>query len=821
MKKLLARAVMVSLIVVASQPGYAWKMFSIDAASPGLLGNSFVEILLHEGILWTASGRGLGASADSGRTWVTYTTSSGLNSNDPSALFGRPGQIWVAGSHFQMYQGVNYPFGDGFNISTDGGATWSSVKPPEASGFAHLAYDIAGDDSSTYAACFYGGLIVSHDFDSTWSHLFYSPSDSADWLPDQWADLETGRYYACAVDTFHGDTSLVWGGTARGVQKFYYLPKQVKLGGNQIFDMVSDGATLYLAHEGGVTRTDTAVSYFVTTDASNGLAGDWVKRLTLFGGKLWAGSFNPSDSAGLGLYVSSDSGKAWSQEAAGLFTGAGTGVYDFKAYFDSVLYVAAGDSGVYRSLDTGRTWSRFFVDSSDMDFTSPRNRIYSIDVGHDTLYLGTDAGLLKAAYTAPFMITFDSLLTFPENDSSGSSVNLVRHKDDSNAYTWIGVKPQTDSGKANAYFAFAIDSLDTSFMIPFFTPSNNGTVVYNVIFSDSTTIIATSNGLFYFNNYTRAKSEFLVNDYSTGLSLDRNEFLSAAFVEGRLFTGSSGGFAYRVTNNDWRIFKANLDRRRHDLAVARTHQNSNLSGNWVVALDIQSHNADTVVWAACRRVTDTTDTIDQQNGVSFSTDFGATWQQALPELQVWNFAFDRNGVAYAAATEGLYFAEPPWSSWTRAAIIDPVTRDTIASSTAIYSVEVVDTVLWVGTELGLARRPIENPTGWEIVRIFKPTEAPDDVFAAPVPYSPLNNSGRLTIHYRVTSPCDVTVRIYDFAMDLVKTITDGRSRTAPGDYFESWDGYNESGDMVATGFYYFKVSCSTGEEYWGRLAIIP
>ena len=367
-----------------------------------------------------------------------------------------------------------------------------------------------------------------------------------------------------------------------------------------------------------------------------------------------------------------------------------------------------------------------------------------------------------------------------------------------------------------------VDSPDTNVLFPLFAPYIGGTVVYDVISRDSTTIIATSNGLFRFNNYTGGWSEFLVNDYSTGLSLDRNEFLSAAFVDSRLFTGSSGGFAYRVTNLDWRIFKANLNRYKHDLAVARTHQNSHLSGNWVVALDIQPYRADTtVVWAACRRVADTSDTIDQQNGVSFSTDFGATWQQVLPEIQVWNFAFDRNGVAYAAATEGLYLAEPPWSNWTRAEIIDPLTQDTIVSGTAIYSAEVVDTILWVGTELGLARRPIDNPAGWDIVRIFKPTEAPDDVFAAPVPYSPLNNSGRLTIHYRVTSPCDVRVRIYDFAMNLVKTVTDGRSRPARGDYFESWDGYNEAGDMVATGIYYFKVSCSTGEEYWGRLDIIP
>jgi hypothetical protein len=154
--------------------------------------------------------------------------------------------------------------------------------------------------------------------------------------------------------------------------------------------------------------------------------------------------------------------------------------------------------------------------------------------------------------------------------------------------------------------------------------------------------------------------------------------------------------------------------------------------------------------------------------------------------------------------------EPPWTSWTRAAIIDHLTKDTIISATEVFCAEKADRILWVGTELGLASLSLDS-LDWSITRIFKPTESDDDVFAAPVPYSPLNFDGRLTIHYRVPATADVTVELYDFAMNLVKRIADRKPRAADSDYFETWDGYNERGDMVATGIYYIKVSYSTGE----------
>lgn len=828
MRRRLISFLLVSLLMFCFESGYGFGMVSLGAPDSVLLGHSFIDILYRDGIMWMASGSGLNKSIDQGQTWVTYTKESGLNSNDPSAIYAQPGRIWAATSHSQMYEGVNYFFGDGLNYSEDNGDTWQSVTPDEASSFAQLAYDITGIDSGIFAACFYGGLIVSYDLGETWRHIFYSAADSLDWAADVWPNLETGRYYACVADTFHGDTSVLYAGTAGGIEGFYYLPKRDKLAGNSIYDIVGTDTILYIASDGGVTRANTDFEYFFTADTTNGLGTNLIEELALSPGKVWAGAFQPEGGDGAGLYFSTDDAVSWSRLPVDFFTGAHAGVFDFKVFDDTTFYIAAGDNGVFRSVDGGESWSCFFVDSSDVDLSSLRNRVYSLDLTNDTIYLGTKAGLVKASYVAPFEIDYDTLITFPETDSTGSFVSLVRHVffvdtliDGVDtvyvprSFTWLGVEPIDPQPGATGYAAILLDTIvGVSVM-------SSGYAINDIYASRELTVIATMNNLIQSINNPDPGSltAYVVQDLSSGLTMEPSyPFFTVAAINGRIYTGSNVGMAYRRNDTNWSIARANTDPHRHDLAVLRRHQNSGLPGDWVVALDLQVSHNDTVLWAACRPVPEST---NQVNALAFSTDFGTTWTEVLPNIRVWNMAFDTSGTAYAAATEGLYYAPPPWDSWSRADLIDPITQDTIISETPIYSAEVVDSVLWVGTGLGLAKRNIITSGDWDITRVFKATESKSDVFAAPVPYSPINFNGRLSIHYRVERSADVTVQIYDFAMNLVKTIAEDRPRAGGADYFETWDGYNGAGDMVATGIYFFKVSYSTGEEYWGRLAIIP
>jgi len=131
--------------------------------------------------------------------------------------------------------------------------------------------------------------------------------------------------------------------------------------------------------------------------------------------------------------------------------------------------------------------------------------------------------------------------------------------------------------------------------------------------------------------------------------------------------------------------------------------------------------------------------------------------------------------------------------------------------------------LWVGTDKGAASLDISNIDdlfldNWSIYRVY---DAGDEAYAYPVPYSPYGSSEKLTFHYPVPQPANVTIEIYDFAMNLVKTVINSEPKMDGVASTDQWDGTNGWGKIVAVGIYYFKVSLSTGETYWGKLAIMP
>lgn len=824
------------MIVFASGQAHCWQWYSTDEPDSGLKGNSIVDIVYHDGIIWMATGNGLSYTEDFGDTWYTHNTETGLASNEPSAIFGRSGQIWIACSHSELFQGVSYPFGDGIDISYDNGFTWTNLAPDEAVGYAHLVYDITGYGVSTYAACFYGGLIVTHNEGSTWSHLFYSPADSSDFVADDWADLPSGRYYSCTIDSLHADSLILYGGTARGINKFIYVPRRVKMGGNNITAIAGSGDYYYIGHENGISQADTALGKFYTAGFTNGLpVNGYARRMIHFGGRIWAGMADKTDHRGRGIYlldtpnqqwtaldsiVTGTSLPIWTKLDTTLFDGDGGGVYDFKALDDSVLFIAAGDSGIFMTLDSGQTWNRFYTDSSDMAQTTLINQVLSIDATADSLYLGTKGGLLKASYVPPFTIDSVILTEFPENDSTGSMVSVVRHHEGDTVFTWVALAPHPDSGDIGNHTAIQIIENDSNFIWAVYS-DNPQTITRDIVISDSATTFATSTGLRGNRNLNQpvvTNFTYAPKDDSTGLSIINSGFNSLAIIDGELLAGSTGGFGRRRSDSDWLLRRANTNSLVHDLAVAATHASSNLPGDWVTAIAVQERATDTLIWAACRGVSDT---VVQYTGVGYSSDFGASWDLALQGELVWNFGFDDNGGIYAAASGGLFYSSGDPTAWTKAEIIDYTSDDTIWTETDVYSVEVVDSVLWVGTSFGLAYRPLDNPDDWTITRVFKPTESSEDVFAAPVPFSPLTTNGRLTIHYPVETSAEISIEIYDFAMNLVARVAENRFRSGGSDYFDTWDGYNEEGDMVATGVYYFKVSYSTGEERWGKLAIIP
>jgi flagellar hook assembly protein FlgD len=57
-------------------------------------------------------------------------------------------------------------------------------------------------------------------------------------------------------------------------------------------------------------------------------------------------------------------------------------------------------------------------------------------------------------------------------------------------------------------------------------------------------------------------------------------------------------------------------------------------------------------------------------------------------------------------------------------------------------------------------------------------------------------------------------------MDHVRTVCEGKYREYPGDWYETWDGTNSQGKVVANGAYFYKMTISGQGTYWGKIIIL-
>jgi hypothetical protein len=78
--------------------------------------------------------------------------------------------------------------------------------------------------------------------------------------------------------------------------------------------------------------------------------------------------------------------------------------------------------------------------------------------------------------------------------------------------------------------------------------------------------------------------------------------------------------------------------------------------------------------------------------------------------------------------------------------------------------------------------------------------------------------------YKLSKDAKVTIRVFDFNMDLVKTVISNEVRKAGSagsmnDNRDIWDGTNRFGRIVAPGVYYFKISTDKGEHGFGKIIV--
>lgn len=258
--------------------------------------------------------------------------------------------------------------------------------------------------------------------------------------------------------------------------------------------------------------------------------------------------------------------------------------------------------------------------------------------------------------------------------------------------------------------------------------------------------------------------------------------------------------------------------------VTFNHQNqeAGISGNFVVAIKRQIAGERRLIWAATAEAVDENET----RAVSVTEDGGLTWRVTLEGVRAWNFAFD-GSVAYVATDQGLYKSLDFGETWAVFPQITDFQTGEAMYTTDIYAVGIgPENSLWVGGADGLGLT-LDGGMTWRLFRAF-PSPGLDDTpktFAYPNPFSPMRHNqfegdGYVRFQYQSRRPTRVTVRVYDFGLNLVCTVVDGRERAAAGEYAEVWNGRNGLGDMVANGVYFYQIVMDGEDVLWGKVMVV-
>lgn len=822
--------------------------FSLGQPAPGLAGNSMGDIVYDGKYIWVGTGDGLSYSPDNGKTWFTYDNTNGLNADDISALGVFDSTLWVACAYSKMIQGEPIPYGKGFNKTTDRGNHWDSLIPAQVDFAGEIAYDIAFDDSTVWAACWYGGLIHSYMDQDTlkWENVFVSDEAKVDYDSGYYQYL-SNRFFSVVVDTF--------------------CPNDKKLQ-NSITDIVFDGRFLWVGTQNGLHAIDTDKDTltYLTYDTSNGLNANGVYSLTGYTSYsdtdttsfLCAGVYQGEISyqfpflpslTGEGFNYTSDYGASWDTSRPVQVDTLGKFAYDI-AITDTVVWAACGRGGLIRSFDRGKTWGNVFVDTSAKrryEEGNLLNKDIFISVAVDTfsldttiIWAGTENGLYKFIYTISDSAETVIHYLYQETGNPFQVVSIGIQQYDVHTVVWAGACSLRNYGPwppADPTDPFTYKSTDGG---ETWNTYLRGIHVRDFAFQGATVWAATDQGLKRTRDGGVYWENFDILD-TLGRRIIPSSFTSVCVVDSIIWAGTVDGLVKsKDDGKNWQVIKFAQSfkkaiwagsaagifkfiynyREDFDTVLNYNSYYYDITGDFVVSTAIQEYDGKKIIWAG------TQPTYSGEYGASKSTDDGDTWSVTLEGDLVWNFAFD-NSIVWAATSSGLKRSSDGGETWDRFNYMkdkNEITENGIFS-TEFTSVAIINDEVWAGNADGLVKAPkdvkVGEDTVWNVFRSFVPigTKGSETAYAYPSPFSPvLSTGGVVRIHYKPQKDGPVSIKIYDFAMNLVKTLQDEKS-VAGVDQDKEWDGKNDKGDVVANGVYFFKVE-APGQTEWGKLVIL-
>ncbi|MDI6766422.1 MAG: hypothetical protein QME52_06325 [Bacteroidota bacterium] len=509
------------------------------------------------------------------------------------------------------------------------------------------------------------------------------------------------------------------------------------------------------------------------------------------------------------------------------------------AIYDTTIYIGTG-RGLAKSTDGGRSWISY---QSNPAFAN--NGIYAIAVRQDAIWVST------------------GYMTDVGDGSIQTGSGYTYSHDDGKNWTHVPqpidtcIEIITASGKKGCrdyhYKSYGIN--DSVRVTAVTTPIAN--VTYDISMALGTVWIAswssslrksTNDGktweqvllpldyqdnltpeteLWYFSATDSMHQDTLFKFFDVVNNNNLKAFSVLALDDGTVWCGTAGG-VNRSTDGGVNWTKFN-----------RQNQASPILGNWVIAIREQRFQNIQRIWITNWKATNP----DEEFGVSYTEDNGRTWKNLLHGVRAYDFAF-KDSIAYIATEEGLYRTPDGGITFQKisngasevggaltvnnsVSIFDPESRQVITSSRFI-SVGVIGDTVFVGTDDGFART-IDNDeylfgSSWKIFRTFQEIGISNTTYAYPNPFSP--NLELVRIHYSPKSnnqsfvDRNVSIDIFDFGMNRVRTLIQDAKRSTTMEYDELWDGRDDQGKLVANGVYFYMVRINDDGPSYGKILVI-
>jgi hypothetical protein len=556
-----------------------------------------------------------------------------------------------------------------------------------------------------------------------------------------------------------------------------------------------------------------------------------------------AGTVNPASGASTGMVYSTDEGESFVQVSAQPWLLDDESVISDFAHKNGRIYTAVQAAGLFVSPDAGTIWDT--VPLGDHFAAPSLNSVYSLAFLEDTLFVGTDSGLVELTLDIFGAITAAAHEPFTISDTSSTRIVRIRVQPFENDITpgqidstviWTVNRPSGAIGTP----IVGRRSADGSW-----TYLRRGLDIYDINFFTDT-VFAVGETAIWFSPRGEEPTNFfsarqLIQDTLVVDNLDNDTVTTMEVLADTVVFGCSNGVAISHDRGEsFRIYRANRDTLAADFVVNHSYLSSlgGLAGDFIPSLAIQYLPSDTArarVWAGCRPAT------FGYIGMSFGeydSSGALIWNVVNEDDYAWNFEFDTSivsgdtiGIVFAATNSGLLRTDDLKldsldTEWEAVSFTDQSSGERlIEPGTAAYGLALVDDYLWVGTDDGtvaLSRADLGDVQLFKRVDLTTPA---DEVYAFPVPFRP-NLGQTVDFHFTIEQAGSVTLSIYDFAMNLVATPInnvhyDAGIYPSMSSQGTTWDGFNDKGDLVAVGVYYFKVEDGSGEAHWGKLAVIP